>query len=104
MSNKTEQKYSEDLEKAADTYAEHHGFRVPYDGSNNFYDDVDVKASKKAFKAGAEWQKEQMKKEALDAEVYKYVDTYKQNWTSFLVDVPAENFGHSAKIIVINED
>ena len=50
----------EDLEEAAEEYADKHGFRVPYDGSNNYYDDVDVKASKEGFLAGAEWQKEQM--------------------------------------------
>ena len=46
------------LDEAADEYAEKHGFRVPYDGSDNFYDDVDVKASKDAFIAGANWQKQ----------------------------------------------
>lgn len=45
----------EGLDEAADAYAERHGFRVPYDGTNNFYDEVDVKASKDGFKAGAEW-------------------------------------------------
>ena len=49
------------LEKAAEKYADKHGFRVPYDGSNNFYDDVDVKASLEGFKAGAKWMEEQMK-------------------------------------------
>lgn len=44
-----------ELEEAADKYSEKHGFRVPYDGSNNFYDAVDVKASKEGFIAGAEW-------------------------------------------------
>ena len=51
------EKLPEGLEEAAMEYAEKHGFRVPYDGSNNFYDDVDVKASKEGFIAGAEWQK-----------------------------------------------
>ena len=46
---------SADLEEASDGYAEKHGFRVPYDGSDNFYDDVDVKASKEGFIAGAKW-------------------------------------------------
>ena len=50
---------SKDLEEAADDYADKHGFRVPYDGSNNYYDDVDVRASKEGFIAGAEWQKKQ---------------------------------------------
>ena len=48
------------LEEAAEEYADKHGFRVPYDGSNNYYDDVDVKASKEGFIAGAEWMKKQL--------------------------------------------
>lgn len=48
--------------------------------------------------------KEELKKEALDAEVYRYMDPYRKNWTSFLVDVTPENFKDKAKIIVINED
>ena len=51
-----------DLEEAADEYSEKHGFRVPYDGSNNFYDEVDVKASKEGFVAGAKWQANQLLK------------------------------------------
>ena len=44
----------EELEKEADDYAEIHAFRVPYDGSNKFYDDVDFKASKEGYLAAAE--------------------------------------------------
>ena len=51
-----------DLEEAADEYSEKHGFRVPYDGSNNFYDEVDVKASKEGFIAGAKWKANQLLK------------------------------------------
>jgi len=40
----------ETLEEAADKY----GFRVPYDGSNDFYD----KEAIKHFIAGAKWQQE----------------------------------------------
>ena len=36
----------------AEEYAEKHSFRVPYDGSNKFYDDTDFKASKDGFLAG----------------------------------------------------
>lgn len=54
-----EEKPSDDLEVAAEEYADKHGFRVPYDGSNNYYDDVDVKASKEGFLAGAEWMAKQ---------------------------------------------
>jgi len=39
-------------EEMAEEYAEKHSFRVPYDGSNKFYDDVDYKASKDGFLAG----------------------------------------------------
>ncbi len=49
------EEHVEGLEEAAKKYAEKHGFRVPYDGSNNFYDDVDVKASKEAFIAGTQY-------------------------------------------------
>ena len=44
----------EELEKEAEEYAEKHAFRVPYDGSNKFYDDVDFKASKEGYLASAE--------------------------------------------------
>lgn len=43
------------IEEAAIEYADNHGFRIPYDGSNNFYDDIDVKVSKEGFLAGAEY-------------------------------------------------
>ena len=45
---------TEELRKEADDYADKHAFRVPYDGSNKFYDDVDFKASKDGYLAGAE--------------------------------------------------
>jgi len=44
----------EELKKEADDYADKHAFRVPYDGSNKFYDDVDFKASREGYLAGAE--------------------------------------------------
>ena len=44
----------EKLEKEAGDYAEKHAFRVPYDGSNKFYDDIDFKASKEGYLVGAE--------------------------------------------------
>lgn len=40
------------IKEAADCYAEEHGFRVPYDGTNNFYDEVDIRTSKEGFIAG----------------------------------------------------
>ena len=44
----------EQLVKEAEEYAEKHVFRVPYYGSNKFYDDVDFKASKEGYLVGAE--------------------------------------------------
>lgn len=55
----------EELEKEADDYAEKHAFRVPYDGSNKFYDDVDFKASKDGYLAGAKPREKQIQ---IDAE------------------------------------
>jgi hypothetical protein len=53
----------ETLEEAADKY----GFRVPYDGSNDFYDKEVIKH----FIAGAKWMQEQMEK-------LKDFDTWKE--------------------------
>lgn len=43
------------IKEKAEEYSEEHGFRVPYDGSNNFYDEVDVSASEEGFVAGANY-------------------------------------------------
>ena len=43
------------IKEKAEEYSEEHGFRVPYDGSNNFYDEVDVKASEEGFVVGANY-------------------------------------------------
>ena len=51
----------EELKKEADDYADKHAFRVPYDGSNKFYDDVDFKASKEGYLAGAEPREKRIK-------------------------------------------
>ena len=54
------------LEEAANAFADEHGFRVPYNVSgreitnDDYYDKVDLKASKDGFLAGAEWQMNNM--------------------------------------------
>ena len=54
------------LEESANAFADEHGFRVPYNVSgreitnDDYYDKVDIKASKDGFLAGAEWQKNNM--------------------------------------------
>lgn len=41
------------LEQAADAWVEKYSFRVPYDGSNNFYDEEAAKHGRAGFIAGA---------------------------------------------------
>ena len=43
------------FEKEAEEYAEKHAFRIPYDGSDKFYDDKDYECSKEGFQKGAEF-------------------------------------------------
>lgn len=51
-----------ELNKETEEYAEKHGFRIPYDGSNKFYDDNDVKWSKEGFisEANSKFVKQQL--------------------------------------------
>lgn len=53
----------EAIRAEAEMYAEKHGFRVPYDGSNNFYDDIDVRASFEGFIEGAKRAISQMEQD-----------------------------------------
>lgn len=53
------------IEERAEVYSEKHSFRLPYDGSNKFYDDVDYKASKDGYIKGAVEQKK-IDKELID--------------------------------------
>ncbi|MDR3133000.1 MAG: hypothetical protein LBU42_03130 [Prevotellaceae bacterium] len=43
----------ETIKEAAEKYAEEHAFRVPYNGTSNFYDETDYKASMDGFLAGS---------------------------------------------------
>lgn len=56
----------EQIKEQADIFAEKHAFRVPYDGSNDFYDKVDLKASVDGFVAGAKWADETTIKKACE--------------------------------------
>ena len=92
---------SKDLEKASDEYAEKHGFRIPYDGSDNFYDDVDVKASKEGFITGAKWDRQQIMKEAMegvahpdDCEIWVNLVGYGSNIKD----------GDKVRVIIVRED
>lgn len=71
----------EELEKEAGDYADEHAFRVPYDGSNKFYDDVDFKASKEGYLAGAEPREkriEELEKEKAELIAVERMSLYSQ--------------------------
>ena len=98
---------SKEVEEAAEEYADKHGFRVPYDGSNNYYDDVDVKASKEGFIAGAEWQKEQMMKEAVEAKVWESGHGFRDlemDSESFRKALEGFKDGDKVKLFIVKED
>lgn len=107
-----EQQESEDksLDEAAEKYAEKHGFRVPYDGSNNFYDETDVKASLEGFKAGARWQKEQDQETIELAEDHAYLagaEWQKSQMLKEAVEVMVEDWNperHPEITIPLNPD
>ena len=73
-------------EEMAEEYAEKHSFRVPYDGSNKFYDDVDYKASKESFLAGLKAGRPQwhdLKKDPNDlpkGQINRYLFAYVKNY------------------------
>ena len=59
--------------------------------------------AKDAFIAGAEWQKEQMMKDAVEGVVYRY-ESYKRIATAIIVDIPRETLGNRVKLIIVKED
>ena len=67
------------LDEAADKY----GFRVPYNGTNDFYDHETIKH----FKAGAEWQAKQqsvvMDSDKIDKEAVAYADSKERRACSY---------------------
>lgn len=60
--------------KEGQVYAERHGFRIPYDGSNNYYDNVDVKASMDGFMAGAKYGYEFAHKQLMELVEKDFMD------------------------------
>ena len=57
------------------------------------------------FIAGANWQKEQMMKEAVEADVNTYGDLVAgKSWAEFVVEIPTENLGDKVKIIIVKSD
>jgi hypothetical protein len=94
-----------DLENKAKIYA-----GIPEDSSQDLKNCVmDKKAKYDAFIAGANWQKEYMMKDALDAVVkidaggYPYVDRTIELY-DYEQDIPLAKRGDKVKVIVIKEE
>lgn len=114
---------SEDLEEAADEYIA----PIENDAGLEFIN-FSGKDIKDAFIAGAEWQyqkdrgefakikaktwcegfdahKEQILKEAVEADVNIYRDLAEgKSWAEFVVEMPTNNLGDKVKIIIVKED
>ena len=92
------------LEEAATRFADEHGFRVPYNVSgreitnDDYYDKVDIKASKDGFIAGAEWQKNNMwisvKEELPDVDKQCFVITKNGKCSVSNMYIPKDCYGN----------
>lgn len=86
-----EEPASEELEKAAEDYS---------NNLDNIYGSIG-KQTRYAFKAGAQWQKEQMMEQAIDGEI----GYWNLHGLSVNVKLPhSVEEGDKAKVIVIKED
>ncbi len=81
MTDNTNTTFAEAVKLEAETYAEKHGFRVPYNGTDDFYDETDVKASREGFLAGANSQSVSLRIEREKIEFAKW--THMNGWTWF---------------------
>ena len=98
MKNKKDyEMIKEKLEKEAEAFAEQHAFRVPYDGSNKFYDDVDFKASKEGYLAAAKPREKQIQ---IDAEQIRAL----QQQNGELTDKVRELEAQIEKMKCLNEE
>ena len=93
-----------DLEEAAENYYEQD---CPYPGEarvvNNEHDVwFPSQAIEEAFKAGAEWYREQILSGAIEADVNIYSDIVAgKHWAEFVVDMPINNLGDKARVIIV---
>lgn len=94
-----EEKPSEDLEEAAEEYADNNSRRWQDDG-DIYYDYSKIE---QAFIAGTEWQKEQMMKDAVEGEI----GYWNQRGLSILLDQSLEKLGYDedtkVKIIIVKK-
>lgn len=90
-------KLSDTLEEAAETFNSEDAARMwDYEGKTQ------GEIVEAAFKAGAEWQKEQMMKEAVEGTVHNF-SSYKPHPT-VLVDAKGFNQGDKVRIIIVKEE
>lgn len=87
------------LDEAANEYAETHFrreyFKVPKDGM------------RRAFKAGAEWQKEQMMEDAVEGKVYDFRRIKEIGYSSAKIEfdkIPELDEGDKVRIFIVKED
>ena len=67
--------------------------------------DTEFEMAYKGFKAGAKWQKEQMMKEAVEADVNTYRDLAAgKSWAEFVVKMPTNNLSDKVRIIIVKEN
>lgn len=60
---------------------------------------------REVFIAGAEWDREQMLKNAVEADVNAYRDLAAgKSWAEFIVEMPTNNLGDKVRIIIVKED
>jgi hypothetical protein len=91
----------EELKQEAEDYAEKHAFRVPYDGSNKFYDDVDFNASKEGYLAGAEPREKQIAE--LEAQIEKMKNWCNcKNYSQCLIELAEQGKGMKPSECCVN--
>ena len=57
------------------------------------------------FLEGAEWAREQMLKEAVEADVNTYRDLASgKSWAEFVVEMPTNNLGDKVRVIVLKKE
>lgn len=94
---KSEESVPKDLEEAADEYLQ----KV----KAWFLRTLEHPTAKDAFKAGAEWDREQMMKEAVEADVNIYRDLVAgKSWAEFVVEMPTNNLGDKVRVIIVKEN
>lgn len=89
-----EEPVSEDLEEAVNAYI---GYAPEVDESSSTY------GKRQAFKAGAEWQKQQMMKNAVKGGCFSYRNGYKHISCDIDEKLTDIKFGDKIKVIVIKE-